>query len=452
MAGLKSQLGSVWDEGKDIFGKYQDTIKAANPVKVLPAIWNGTPYDRTPGYSLGINDKLTGYNPSASIGASIGAGIGKSVAENGLGAAKELQARPEFEYIPWNPSVAGASTSRGGGGGGGGGMSALDTLKQQQIEYADKQKGLVGQRRDAFIGDTERGYQDQLNWLQSQTDSAKAGAEAGRTNVNTQRDQSIANTERTAEGEARDTRDVYQDLILENRRRTRATGAGSSSAFLELSNRLDTQLQKGLTQIGDTKVEKVGVANTIAQQAVGELERTLQNVLAQIEQNKSTSMREKDKAITEARLNADEAMLEIEKWLADSSFSISQAKATAAASYNKANYEQQMSSMQNSLLNNIGLNLANMEEAGMTSQADKLNFLRSRIPDLQGTGMNLLDTGRYFGLIVPPDENDVPGNEITLWQRQNPGAPIEDFYRLKNQYSGFNFGNTGTSGGNMNLP
>jgi len=449
MAGLKSQLGSVWDEGKDIFGKYQDTIKAANPVKVLPAIWNGTPYDRTPGYSLGINDKLTGYNPSASIGASIGAGIGKSVAENGLGAAKELQARPEFEYIPWNPSVAGASTSRGGGGGG---MSALDTLKQQQIEYADKQKGLVGQRRDAFIGDTEKGYQDQLTWLQSQADSARAGAKAGTENVNTQRDQSIASTKRTAEGEARDTRDVYQDLILENRRRTRATGAGSSSAFLELSNRLDVQLQKGLTQIGDTEVEKVGAANIVAQQAVGELERTLQNVLAQIEQNKSTSMREKDKAITDARMNADEAVLEIEKWLADSSFSISQAKATAAASYNKANYEQQMSGLQNSLLNNIGLNLANMEGAGMTTRNDKLSYLKSQIPNLQGTGMNFLDVGRYFGLIAPDDENDVPTSEITLWQYQNPGAPIEDFYRLKNQYSGFNFGNTGTSGGNMNLP
>ncbi len=73
MAGIKSDLKNIWGEGKDLYGKATNTIKAANPVKMLSAMWNGTPYDRTPGYSLGINYKLTGYNPSASISAPISA-------------------------------------------------------------------------------------------------------------------------------------------------------------------------------------------------------------------------------------------------------------------------------------------------------------------------------------------------------------------------------------------
>lgn len=343
-----------------------------------------------------------------------------------------------------------------GGGGGGVSTASLEAMRRQQADYADKQRGLVGQRRDAFINDTERAYGDQLKWLESQGDSARGGAEAGRENVNTQRDQSIASTEKTAEGEARGLRDVYQDLIVENRRRTRATGAGSSSAFLELTNKLDTQLQRGLSQVGDTKVEKVGLANTIAQQAVGELERTLQNVLAQIDQNKATSLREKDRAITEARMNADEAMLGIDKWLADSSFSIDQAVASASrASAPKFNQPAYEAAMRGATAQTVQQNLeriAQLEKQGMSSQQAKETAFREFMPVYTGIGVSPLDMTRFSGMYMgePPQ---LPTNQFGLWQQQNPGSPVEDYLALYAQYNS----PLGVYGGqqaqpNLNLP
>lgn len=442
----------IWDDPSGfVQNQKQQAVATAIPWGI-GAVQDYRAGDITPGFNLGISQKLSGSQSSGGPKA-----VPTSNQYDGL-----IGPQQQFAYTPWDPSVAGLSTGGGGYYGGGGGGAAVaaqklvDDMRAKQQEYGDREKGLITGRRDAFIGDTEKGYQDQLNWLQSQTDSARAGAEAGKTNINTQKDQSIASTEKTAEGEARGLRDVYQDLIVENRRRTRATGAGSSSAFLELTNKLDTQLQGGLAQVGDTKVEKVGVANTIAQQAVGELERTLQNVIAQIDQNKATSMREKDKAITDARLNADEALLGVDRWLTETFSSLDQAKLSlqtggggggSSVGYNKANYGQQMSSTQNSLLNNIGLNLANMQKAGMTSQADKLNFLQSRIPDLQMAGMNLLDTSRYFGLMAP--EGNAINNDTQLYL-ENPEAWAEK-KRLEQQYGGFNYGNTNT-GGNINLP
>lgn len=430
----------IWDNDK--INKLAD-IKNTFQKHIWPEIKNQTPWetgsnfirlykegDVTPGYSLGISSALSSRG---------GSGEGPAAPPTPEGTVQG-----DFSFIPWDGGGAtggGASISRGGGGGGG--TSALDAMKRQQMEYADKQRGLVGQRRDAFIEDTERGYGDQLKWLESQGDSARGGADAGRANINTQRDQSIASTEKTAEGEARGMRDVYQDLVLENRRRTRATGAGSSSAFLELTNKLDAQLQSGLAQVGDTKVEKIGLANTIAQQAVGELERTLQSVLAQIDMNKATSLREKDRAITEARMNADEAMLGIDKWLADSSFSIDQAKAATAASYNKANYAQQMTNKQASLLDNITRNLFGMEGAGMTSWDQKQAYLQSQLPNMAGTGMSQLDIGRVFNSLNPMPTQ--PGNATELF------LDDEEAYKrmmaLNNPY----LQQGGSQGGNANI-
>lgn len=428
----------------------------STPNKSMPVVIQNPGTPQLPVKTLGETVDRYGVQWAPKQGAS---GIGRSLGQNAADLAGDIQG--SYNYRPWDGGGAVGGGSYGGGGGGGGAAAAqklVDDMRAKQQEYGDREKGLITGRRDAFIGDTEKGFQDQLTWLQSQTDSAKAGAEAGIRNVNTQRDQSIASTERTAEGEARDTRDVYQDLILENRRRTRATGAGSSSAFLELSNRLDTQLQKGLTQIGDTKVEKVGVANTIAQQAVGELERTLQNVLAQIEQNKSTSMREKDKLISDARLNADEAILAVDRWLTETFSSLDQAKLSlrtggggggGGASYNKTDYAQSVNDIQASLLANIGENLMGMENAGMTSQAQKQAFLQSQLPNMRSAGINPLDMGRYFGIYMP--EDDQPTSAIGLWQQQNPGASVEDWLRLNQQYSGLNFGNNTQQSGKANI-
>ncbi len=462
MAGIKSDLKNIWGEGKDLYGKATNTIKAANPVKMLPAMWNGTPYDRTPGYSLGINDKLTGYNPSASISAPISAGvgarIGKSVAQTGLEATADPFADYQFGY---DSSVLGAGTYAGGGGGGGGGgaaaaAAALAEIRAKQQEFGDREKGLITGRRDAFVDDTDRAYQDQLAWLESQAGSAKGSAESGRENIGVQRDQSIASTERTAEGEARDTRDIYQDLIVENRRRTRATGAGSSSAFLELSNNLDTQLQRGLTQIGDTKVEKVGVANSIAQQAVGELDRTLQNVLAQIDQNKAISLREKDKALTDARMNADEALLAVDKWLAETFFSLDQMEASArsggggggsSASFDKQNYASAVDQERGNALDKLNQDMFVLEQQGKLTSEAKQALFNNYLPTFANLGYKTSDFNNLSGTYM----GNVPNSEITLWQSQNPGVPIEEYWNKKNQYNGFNFGNTNNTGGNNNF-
>lgn len=274
---------------------------------------------------------------------------------SGANNAGQISQPQGYNFIDPYGMTGGGSTG-GGYSGGGGGISAAqqayDNMRKEMQRLADAERGGIETRRDTLLGETEAGYGDQVKYLDTQEQNIRAQAESGRGKIKGQQEQVLTAAQQDAELASKVARDTYRDLIIQGRRRARATGAGGSSGYIEVTGMLDKQLMTGLGQVEQTKQNKVMTANKIAEQAVADIELSLNEVLGELNNNRAMSLRERDKAANEIRMNAADALLEVDKWVTNQFADIDTAKASlrasgggsrssgSSASYNKQNYDQ----------------------------------------------------------------------------------------------------------------
>lgn len=198
-------------------------------------------------------------------------------------------------------SILGLST----GGGGGASVNAA----------ADAQNKLIEDRKAQLIEGINQRFGDEQAALG--TDEQLIRDETNRQTgyVNTERDNALNSIRNNALAGKNEARRAFSDLQTELRRRTRATGAGSSSGFLEMANNLDTELQSNLTSINSQELGLTGNAQLVAEKALGDLQSTLQRAVADIEKDRRASRRDKDAAIQEAEFVAAQQAVDVQKWL-----------------------------------------------------------------------------------------------------------------------------------------
>lgn len=314
------------------------------------------------------------------------------------GAATQAPAPPGDNPPPPipGPDLNDLSRFMGGGGGGGGGISAAqaayDNMRREMQRLAEAERGNIESRRDTLLGETEAGYGDQVKYLDTQEQNIRGQADSGRNKITGQKEETTRLAQQDAELASKMARDTYRDLIVQGRRRSRATGAGSSSGYLEITGMLDKQLMTGLGQVEQTKQNKVMTANKIAEQAVADIELSLNQVMGELNNNRALSLRERDKAANEIRMNAADALLEVDKWVTGQFADIEQAKANLRtggggggnkASYNKAAYSQAQGQNVSNILRTAALQKAQLEETGKYNT----NVGQAMFADVYGTLM-----------------------------------------------------------------
>lgn len=445
MANFSFLKSSPWATARSIWNSSAPTIPAPTgptvaptpyvkgmPVIQQPAGTPQVPYNQLQQTADSTNRLFTDPNYSGL------SGIGARVAGSGVEASVDTAGSVMGDNTMFSPVDPSAYYYGGGGGGSYGGYATLaEQTKSQQQQLADQEKGNITARRDALVGDIGGGYTDQMSYLDSQTQGVNNNAQLGRERITQQKEGTINKAMQDAETAARMARDTYKDMIVQGRRRARATGGGSSSGYLEMSTMLDSQLMRGLGQVEQTKQGQVGAANSIADQAVGEIENTLQQVLGEIANNRAISLRERDSKVNEAKLNAADALLEVDKWLAQTFSDIETAKLSlktgggggSRASFDKTGYQAAQQQSQAQMIsdfndrfyssqskgygNNYGEKLFSNLAAGLISNGatpSQVNSLR----------------GMYFGNSKP--------DPFTLWTEQNPEASLDEWFSLSRGY------------------
>lgn len=227
----------------------------------------------------------------------------------------------------FSPSYSGGSTPNVGGGGTGGAGS-----------LAAQQKALIDQRRAGLVQGAEERYQGNIQDLGRSEQLFRGETEQNKGFVTQQRDLAMQGVERGAEDATKAARQNYLDSIVSNRRRIRATGAGSSSGAMELFNMLDRDFNSGLQSIEGQKLGSVGNIQLTAQKTLSDLETSLNRFVSEIESKKDMSLREKNEAVRDAEFAAADAALSVDKW-------VSERMSASGASSARAQAQQQQSEM-----------------------------------------------------------------------------------------------------------
>lgn len=297
----------------------------------------------------------------------------------------------------------------GFGGGGGGGISAAqaayDNMRREMQRLADAERSTIESRRDTLLGQTEAEYGDQVKYLDTQEQNIRGQADSGRNKVATQKEMAVQAAGQEAETAAKMARDTYKDLIIQGRRRARATGAGGSSGYIEITGMLDKQLMTGLGQVEQTRQNKLITSNKIAEQAVADIELSLNEVLGDLNNNRAMSLREKDKVSNEIRMNAADALLEVDKWVTNQFADIDMAKANlrsgggggSSANYSKAVKESNI----NSILGNFDQRINSAATARDYTSDFGQRLFQGIIPALTQQGMSPSQINSLKGLYFP---------------------------------------------------
>lgn len=207
-----------------------------------------------------------------------------------------------------------------GGGGGGGGASA-----------AASQRALIDRRKgDLIQGATDR-YNDEISSLDRAQQQFEGEVEGNRGQIQAEQQRAVQSAEARGRSNITQARQDYQDAIVSNRRRARATGGAATSSFLELSNLLDRELQQGVNNISTATQGVIGNAQSVAQRALADLETTLAKFKGDIQNKRDLSLREKNEAIRDAEFAAADQAVQLEQWLASRMSSGGGSSARAAA-------------------------------------------------------------------------------------------------------------------------
>lgn len=448
-------MASIWDK---ILPQRQTKV-SSNVKKQIPTTPMPVPTPMPVGGNAPLMSKETRYGRQTYESPLKMTPIGANMtdARTGLPVIAPTPQQPGFEWdLDFGfGNVLGTSTGGGGGyytvsgGGGGGGaaISAYETMKKQQEELANKERANINARRDAAIQEIEKAYADQMAYLDTQAKGLEGSAASGRQSVTQQQQATIGTAQQQAEIAARSQRDVYKDLLLQGRRRARATGAGSSSGYQEITGLLDSELARNLGQVEQTKQNQIGVANNVADQAVVKIEQSLQSALAEIANNRATSLREKDSQANEVRMNAADALLEVDKWVTKAFSDIDAAKASMATGGGggytrrtgggtRTNYTASQKAAQGQILNSLQQQLAQAQAMGqLTPQEAQLRFNQAA-SRLIGFGASGSDIKAYQGLFVNPylpQQQQAPRSVFELYQ-QDPEA-WRDYMEAQQQFN-----------------
>jgi len=177
----------------------------------------------------------------------------------------------------------------------------------------------VDDRKAQLIQEQEQAYQDQLAQIAANEQLYRNQVDTSKQNINTSLASTINQANRDALRQTSQQRQNYGDLVTQGRQRARAMGGTQQSGVLEMFNKLDQNLQSNLYQIGSAKGSAIDQANTTAQQALGTLEQQLAQYVAQINADRTTSLREKDAAVREIEYQALAQANAIKQWLASRS-------------------------------------------------------------------------------------------------------------------------------------
>lgn len=214
---------------------------------------------------------------------------------------------PTFTPQQLGASVQGLSTT--------GQTPTPQTPIPQYVSPIDSSQTLTNQRRDALMKGINQRYQDNVTDL----DNAQMFADQSRNKsmgfLNQQRDMGLNTIEKNRQLGKDQSRMAYNDLVTESRRRARAVGGAASSGFLDMTSRLDQQLQSNLNAVDTTSGSYAGQIELTAQQALGELEDKYNQMVAAIQSDRRKSLRERDSALAQAELDAAQEISNIQNWL-----------------------------------------------------------------------------------------------------------------------------------------
>lgn len=285
------------------------------------------------------------------------------------------------------------------------------------------QSALIERKKNSLINTINQLYNDRLTTLADSERITRDQAGRSTNVINQSRDMTVQEAEQDRLANKNSARQNYSDLVAETRRRTRAVGGATNSGFLDLTSRLDQQLQSNLTAADNTATSIVGKANITAQQAIGEIETSLQKAIAAIEADKRTSAREKDQAIQQAEIEAANNAIEVQKWAA-SQYSRLQAQQTAQ---DEQNYQRQLAT-------------AYAEAMGNPANANinPNQILQAFLPALASTGqVGISDIQGFFAPQNGYDKNEIDALQGYLSNLSDSGnAGTDEYNKALNYYSG----------------
>ncbi|MCS7317509.1 MAG: hypothetical protein NZZ41_04200 [Candidatus Dojkabacteria bacterium] len=99
-------------------------------------------------------------------------------------------------------------------------------------------------------------------------------------------------------------RDNLEDALLANRLRARAFGGAPSSALLDINARTEREAMRNMNKANIEYGSKINEVIADVENRIGQLEVELLKKLAEIEQDRTLSLRQRDAAIQNARLSA----------------------------------------------------------------------------------------------------------------------------------------------------
>lgn len=194
-------------------------------------------------------------------------------------------------------------------------------------------------------------------------------------------------------------RQGYQDATVLARQRARALGGAASSGYLDTLQGLDKTLLQQLGSQDQAAQSNITQAALQAQKAMSDLESQLQKTIDSINAQKTMSLREKDKAIAQANIDASNNALEVKKWLMGQQASAS-ARSSSASSI-AANTKAALSGIQSNYIQ--ALVLANtLPAADRDAAIAKVNATFGQ--KYTSTGGSVGDLNNAYGFINPYDK------------------------------------------------
>lgn len=152
-----------------------------------------------------------------------------------------------------------------------------------------------------------QGYNDTLTNLANMDRIAREQAEGQRQEIASMYDTGAQRAENKFINRQDVIRQSAQDAQLSNRIRARAIGGGASSGVLELANRVDRDAIKNIATAAGEYTGSLSDLELKAMQGVNSIRDNLNQTIANIINNKSLSLRERDQAIAAAEAEAKRA-------------------------------------------------------------------------------------------------------------------------------------------------
>lgn len=152
-------------------------------------------------------------------------------------------------------------------------------------------------------------FNDSLNDLQRSEQFSRQNANLGRDSIVQNYDRGVASTEAQRISGMDQARRNNQDFQTQNRVRARAIGGAPSSAFLDLSNKIDQQTQRDFSGINTQAADSIRGFEMGAMEALNKIEMDLNKTIMEIESNRRLSLRERDAQVRSAEENAARSAL-----------------------------------------------------------------------------------------------------------------------------------------------